>query len=282
MLFDQRTETLSRRDVMCTLSHCQPWRRAVSTSVWVLLLALLTGRRVTAFQPGWPSRQSATRLSASVTSDEKTRIKKERYVPKWKKKQTLAEEMAVDPALPPTAKFDKIGIKGNILVSFKQGDETKTTMALPHQPLRDVATQAGQFIKYGCGKGECGTCECLIGGKWQRPCSTTVQQAMVATDTVISNDPNNPTTLLVQVKDVKAKVVSSGKFYSIRSFLLGFWNNFLGMIGFVRSSKAAKNNWQERMDYEKLVAQKALEKKRQRAAALKAASNDQQRPGFPA
>jgi ferredoxin len=180
--------------------------------------------------------------------------------------------------------LEQIGIKGNIAVSFKQGNVTKMTMALPSQPLRDVASQAGQFIKYGCGKGECGTCECLIGGKWQRPCVTTVQQALSVASDQDSSDANQQ--LLVIVKEVKAVVVSSGKFFSVRSFLLGFWNNFLGMIGFVLSRRAAKKNWQERQDYEKLIAQKILEKKQQRLAAAAAASkgsgSQQQRPGFQA
>jgi len=81
------------------------------------------------------------------------------YEPKWKKKKTLAEELEESGA-GSIAPVDK-GIKGNINVVFKQGNETRTTLAMAGQPLRDVATQAGQFIKYGCGKGECGTCEAL-------------------------------------------------------------------------------------------------------------------------
>ena len=76
------------------------------------------------------------------------------YDPKWKKKQTLAEQ---GPPLDLEAK----GIKGTIHVRFQQGNATKLYLARPGQPLRDVALQAGQFIKYGCGKGECGTCEAL-------------------------------------------------------------------------------------------------------------------------
>ena len=39
------------------------------------------------------------------------------------------------------------------------GNETTRTMAIAGQPLKEVAAQAGQYIKYQCGKGECGTCE---------------------------------------------------------------------------------------------------------------------------
>ena len=136
---------------------------------------------------------------------------KKGYEPKWKKKKTLADEMGKPKDL------SEVGIKGTVSVVFRQGNETKTTMAMPGHLLRDVASQAGQFIKYGCGKGECGTCECLVNGQWIRPCST-----MVPGDIPAGQD------YVVQVKDVKNKAKSSGKFFSVRSFLAGFWNNLLG------------------------------------------------------
>ena len=37
-----------------------------------------------------------------------------------------------------------------------------STMAFAGQPLKEVAAQAGQYIKYQCGKGECGTCEVCV------------------------------------------------------------------------------------------------------------------------
>lgn len=175
--------------------------------------------------------------------------RKKGYVPKWKKKKTLAEVQG------PPQDLTQVGLKGNIKVVFKQGNQTKTTMALAGQPLRDVATQAGQFIKYGCGKGECGTCESLVNGQWIRPCSTNLPPLAPGEEYVI------------QVKESKAKVVSSGRFYSARSIVLGFWNNLLGMVGFVRDRQLAKKNWDERKEFEEMVRQKTLEKKRQRLAA---------------
>ena len=163
----------------------------------------------------------------------------------------MAEEMGGDG----TKDLAQIGLKGTIPVVFKQGNQTKTTMAIPGQPLRDVASQAGQFIKYGCGKGECGTCEAMVDGKWIRPCSTAVPALAQGQEYVI------------QVKEVKAKSTSSGKFYSARSFVMGFWNNLLGMVGFVKYRRNAKKNWNERKEYEDLIRQKTLEKK---AAKLKA------------
>jgi ferredoxin len=173
------------------------------------------------------------------------------YVPKWTKKATLAEEKGSINDIG----FENVGLKGTIPVIFKQGNDTRTSMAWAGQPIRDVAAQAGQFIKYGCGKGECGTCECMINGKWVRPCIATVPATASGEE------------LVVQVKEVKNKSKSSGTFFSIRSFLMGFWNNLLGMIGFVKFRRAAKQNWDERKAYEDLVAQKALEKKLRRAQA---------------
>ena len=168
------------------------------------------------------------------------------YVPKWKKKSTLADEFG-------ELDYDAKGIKGTISVVFQQGNETRTTMAMPGQPLRDVATQAGQFIKYGCGKGECGTCEAMCNGKWIRPCMETVPAA--------DNDGNE---VVIQVREVANKSTSSGTFFSVKSFFKGFWNNLLGMVGFVKYRRNAKKNWEERQEYEDLIRQKTLEKKLKR------------------
>jgi ferredoxin len=184
------------------------------------------------------------------------------YTPKWVKKKTLAEEKGSIKDLG----FEQVGLKGTIPVVFRQGNETRTSMAWAGQPIREVAIQAGQFIQYGCGKGECGTCECNMNGKWVRPCIETIPASAGAAG---AGD------LIIQVKEVKSKVVSSGKFFSIRSFLFGFWNNLLGMIGFVQFRRAAKANREERRNYETLVAQRTLEKKLARAQAAAAAAATQ-------
>lgn len=171
------------------------------------------------------------------------------YDPKWKKKKTLAEESE---GLDPT----EVGITGTVPVVFKMGDETKTGMGSVGQPIRDVATQAGQFIKYGCGKGECGTCEALCNGKWIRPCN-----AVIPADYDVSGTGE----YVIQVKEVKSKAKSSGKFYSVRSFFMGFYNNLLGMFAFVKTRRAARRNYEERMEYEEMIKQKVLEKKMARS-----------------
>jgi hypothetical protein len=93
----------------------------------------------------------------------------------------------------------------------------------------------------------------MVNGKWIRPCIATVP-AMTAGEE-----------LIVQLKEFKSKSTSSGTFFSIRSFIMGFWNNILGMIGFVKFRRAARKNWEERNDYEELVRQKTLAKKMKRA-----------------
>ena len=180
------------------------------------------------------------------------------YEPKWKKKETLAEQMGVGTSTVKDLK--EIGIIGTVPVRFTQGNVTKTTMALPNQPLREVAIQAGQFIKYGCGKGECGTCEALVNGQWIRPCSVNVPSDLVPGQEYV-----------VQVKEVKNKARSSGKFYSVRSFLYGFYNNVLGMVGMVTYKRNAKQNYIDRMEYENLIRQKTMERKRQKALEIAAA-----------
>lgn len=192
-------------------------------------------------------RESPIPLNVATSPD----MKGKGYVPKWKKKNTLAEEHGSIIDLG----FENVGLKGTIPVVFKQGNDTRTSMAWAGQPVRDVATQAGQFIKYGCGEGKCGTCECMVNGKWIRPCVATVPAMSQGEE------------LVVKVKATKNVSKSSGTFFSLRSFFMGFWNNLLGMIGFVKFRRAARKNWEERKAYEDLVARRTREIKMARLAA---------------
>jgi ferredoxin len=219
------------------------YRSQVVTIITLWGASLTLGFQIT---PG--SRTTTSAPPAATTSSLFAATmppKKKGYEPKWKKKETLADQ-AGGPQ-----DFKKIGLVGTIPVLFKQGNVTKTTMAIAGQPLRDVASQAGQFIKYGCGKGECGTCECMMDGKWVRPCTTNIPSTLA---------PGHE--LVLQIKEIKNKGLSSGKFYSLRSFLMGFWNNLIGMIGFVKFRRAAKKNWDERQEYEDMILQRTIEKKR--------------------
>lgn len=196
-----------------------------------------------------PTRRASSTALFSTTELPK---KKKGYEPKWKKKATLADAGgAMD--------YSDKGITGQIDVTFQVVNSTAmttttSTKAFVGQPLRDVASQAGQFIKYGCGKGECGTCACQVNGQWIRPCTA-----------VVPPSSNNQLTVMVPQWS-KAATVSSGKFYSARSFIMGFWNNLLGMVGFVKARRAARASWQERQDYEELIRIKTMEKRAARLA----------------
>lgn len=201
------------------------------------------------------NKQTSSALHMVAKDPPKLKKKRKGYEPKWKKQATLAEKLGTTAANPAD-----VGLVGTISVVFKQGNVTKTTMAIPGQPLSDVATQAGQFIKYGCGKGECGTCESLCNGQWIRPCCEVV--------------PATEGELVITVKEVKNKSKSSGKFYSVRSFLFGFYNNVLGMVGFVKTRKYASENWKQRQEYEANLKKKIEEKRRAREAAAAAENKD--------
>lgn len=173
------------------------------------------------------------------------------YTPKWKKLETLADKEG-------TAAPKDIGLEGTVSVVFKQGDKTIQTVANPGEPIRDVASQAGQFIKYGCGKGECKTCQALCNGKYITPCTD-----------VVPGDIASGEDYVIQIKAIKSKKSNSGKFYSVRSFFMGFYNNILGMIGFVKDRRLAKRNYNERIEYEAMIAKKAAAKKAARDAEMK-------------
>ncbi|KAL3763021.1 hypothetical protein ACHAWU_001168 [Discostella pseudostelligera] len=213
--------------------------------------------------------KSTSAIFMSTATDQENIGNKKGYVPKWKKKETLADITGTSDI---DAK-DK-GLVGSVPIIFQQGSGESATLiettALPGQPFKLVASQAGQYIKYGCGKGECGTCESLCNGKYLRPCVD-----VVPTDLELDAATGAYPPLRILVKGTKAKVVSSGKFFSAKSFVLGFWNNLLGMLGFVRDRRKARKNWQERMEKEAEIARLAEEKRRRRAEET-AASNSSQ------
>ncbi len=201
----------------------------------------------------------ASPIFMATATDKENLGSKKGYVPKWKKKETLADITGTGDLAPK----DK-GLVGSVPIVFQQGTGESATLiettGMPGQSLKLVASQAGQYIKYGCGKGECGTCESLCNGKYLRPCvdavPTDLEQDAVSGEYL---------PLRILVKGTKAKVVSSGRFFSAKSFALGFWNNLLGMMGFVRDRRKARKNWQERMEKEAEIARLAEEKKRRRA-----------------
>ncbi|CAM9243974.1 unnamed protein product [Heterosigma akashiwo] len=220
-------------------------------TLWgTVLLALLCC--ISGFQNGFSVGRPGTSLQNSRVGTKlfAANVGKE-YTPKWKKQQTLADQLGIDSKSDP----QQAGLVGDIPVVFKQGNDTLTTLAIAGQPISAVAAQAGQFIRYGCKKGECGTCEVNCDGKWVRPC----------VDKLPAAAPGKK--LVIQVKAIKAKSKSSGKFFSFRSFIMGFWNNLLGMFGFVKQRRAAKKNWEERIEMEERIKRLTEEKRRARLAA---------------
>ena len=147
------------------------------------------------------------------------------------------------------AGFDKVGLDGTIPVNFNQGNETLTTMARPGQPLSQVAAQAGQYIKYKCGKGECGTCEVRVDGQWIRTCTVKVPYM----------PPDQSYDVFVRATMTKSK--KSSRFFSFRSFLAGAKNNVLGMVGFVREGRKSQNAFEERLEREMAVLAAAAARK---------------------
>ena len=152
-----------------------------------------------------------------------------------------------------------VGLVGDVPVTFTQGNDTLSTMAIVGQPLSEVAAQCGQYIKYKCGKGECGTCEVRIDGQWTRTCVTKVPPVAKGE------------TFAVHVRGSMIKTAKSSRFYSFKSIIAGAKNNLLGMVGFVREGRKSNANFKHRLDAEKELLEKAKARKAARLA------QDQQR-----
>ena len=117
-----------------------------------------------------------------------------------------------------------------------------------------VAAQAGQYIKYKCRKGECGTCEVHANGQAVRTCQTVVP-ALAAGEAYV-----------VEVPLLKSKTKKASRFFSIKSFFAGFKNNLLGMVGFVRAGRKEKEAFNDRMSEEQRIKELVAAKKAAKAA----------------
>ena len=164
---------------------------------------------------------------------------------KWQNERT---KLADDPNT-----IKDSGLAGAIQVRFKQGNATKMTRAEVGTPLSEVASQADQFIRYKCKKGECGTCEVQVNGKWVRTCVSTVPYVEDVFEVTVK-----PTMMKGQGK--------ASKFYSVKSFIMGWYNNILGMVGFVKTSATEGKNFRDRLDGEDEVARLVAERKAARLA----------------
>ena len=146
---------------------------------------------------------------------------------------------------------------GTVAVTFTQGEETRTTMAIPGQGLTEVASQADQFIKYKCKKGECGTCEVKVDGQWVRSCVTRI--------------PGGVTEYNVDVRpSMVPQTKKASGFFSVTSFADGFRNNALGMVGLVTEGSKEDDNFNHRISEEDAIKEMVRKKKAAREAAGKA------------
>lgn len=142
------------------------------------------------------------------------------------------------------------GLKGDVDVTFKIGEEdVKSTKAFAGQPLSEVAIQADAFINYKCKKGECGTCDVMIDGKWVHTCQTKVPSMAKGE------------TLNVFIRAGKVKSKKSSGFFSAQSFVDGFTNNALGVVGFVAEGIKEEDSFNVRMEREKELLAKVAAKK---------------------
>jgi hypothetical protein len=226
-----------------------PGEREKMKRTWQAIPAFLLLLNPSAsFSVGLPSRSlesSADRCACPGMKD-------------WSKRSTLAEKSGGASQLGAAA----VGLTGRIPVVFTQGNDTAQTMATVGQPLSSVAAQAGQFIKYKCRKGECGTCAVRIEGKWVRTC--------------VSNVPSIPEgqTYNIVVRPSMVKGKKATRFFSFRSFIDGFKNNLLGMAGFVKEgplSRKGQENFKVRLSTEEEILEKVKQRKAEKKAAAEAA-----------
>jgi len=176
---------------------------------------------------------------------------------KWDKRRTLAEQVggAGDQG------FADVGLLGTIPVVFTCGGDVIKTKAMVGQPLSEVAAQSGQWIKYKCKKGQCGTCDVRIGGEWVHTCQHKIPYIA------------DGETYEVFVRDTMKKAKRSSRFYSFKSLIAGAKNNILGMVGFVRDARRSKDNFDTRLSKEDEIM--ALAEKRRKAKAEKAEQEKQ-------
>lgn len=92
----------------------------------------------------------------------------------------------------------------------------------------------------------------LIDGKWVHACQTTIP----------SMDQ-----FIVNIRPGKVKSKKASGFFSAQSFVDGFTNNALGVVGFVAEGIKEEDNYQVRMDREKELLAKVAAKKAAKDAA---------------
>lgn len=134
----------------------------------------------------------------------------------------------------------------------------RQTTAIIGEKVSDVATKAEVTIQYKCRKGECGTCEINMDGKWVKACQATIPSSSSVSITIkppkkqAEHDEKEPT-----------------KFFTPKSFMDGIVNNGLGVVGFLKVGMKADAEFEERMRKEKELAEKVAAKKAAKDAGKK-------------
>jgi aerobic-type carbon monoxide dehydrogenase small subunit (CoxS/CutS family) len=121
------------------------------------------------------------------------------------------------------------------------------------EKLSIVAENAGIPITYKCKKGECGTCQVMIDGKWVKACQHTIAM------------PENPSAILqINVTSKKEERKKPAKFFSPASFVEGVINNGLGVVGFVKEAMSVDDEFEQRMAREKALNAKLASSKQKK------------------
>eukprot|EP01039_Chlorochromonas_danica_P007385 gene7385-8168_t len=138
-------------------------------------------------------------------------------------------------------------------VEFVQTHKTVKAEAEVGEKISAVARRSGVEIQYKCGKGECGTCQVRMDGKWVKTCI----------GTPIISPVTNPV-LRIQVPE-KGEKARPAKFFTPASFVEGIINNGVGVIGFVKESLKADDAFEKRMERERKLAAKVAERKKSKS-----------------
>lgn len=139
----------------------------------------------------------------------------------------------------------------SITVEFQPTN--KLIQAFEGESIREVAEKAGVKINYKCRKGECGTCQVKIDGKWVKACQSVVSAPSSSSVLQISVSP--------KTAEDSASSKKPSKFFSPASFVEGVINNGLGVVGFVMEAKKVDNSFEQRMAKEKALLEKVAAEK---------------------
>eukprot|EP00600_Ochromonadales_sp_CCMP1393_P009167 CAMPEP_0174973660 /NCGR_PEP_ID=MMETSP0004_2-20121128/11370_1 /TAXON_ID=420556 /ORGANISM="Ochromonas sp., Strain CCMP1393" /LENGTH=168 /DNA_ID=CAMNT_0016224143 /DNA_START=94 /DNA_END=600 /DNA_ORIENTATION=+ len=151
------------------------------------------------------------------------------------------------------ASSSRLHMKKTTEIVFSPGN--KIFHANVGDSFEDVALAAGVELNYNCRKGECGTCEAKVNGKWVKTCQMTVPAVPTGENMRVTVRP-----LTEAAKDKK----KPAKFFSPASFMEGVVNNGLGVVGFVTKALDADDEFDARMERER--------QQQERLAARKAAN----------